>query len=248
MALVGACSDQPAAVDAGGARADAARARDAAAPADAGACPADMALVGNTCMDFYEAPNLPGALPLVMYDFHEAEAWCGARGKRLCFDDEWLAACAGPGGNAYPYGNTRVPGLCNDEQTWIAYDQTLLNGWPSGVSAPDVTSLDELFTRARAVSPTAAAAADHVAALYQGEGSGDNADCRGAAGVLDLVGNVEEWTRRRTSGGPEYDGNLKGRYWAESRTCQSNITVHADPFRFYEIGFRCCRDAYAASD
>ena len=93
VALAGARCGQPSAIDAGAAGADAARTADATPPADAGPCPADMTLVGDTCMDYYEAPNLPGALPLVMYSFHEAEAWCTARQKRLCFEDEWLAAC-----------------------------------------------------------------------------------------------------------------------------------------------------------
>jgi hypothetical protein len=78
--------------------------------------------------------------------------------------------------------------------------------------------------------------------LYQGAGGGDTTACVGAAGVYDLVGNVEEWTRRRDGGTVNFHGNLKGRYWAEFRTCQSGVTTHADPFRFYEIGFRCCFD------
>ena len=212
------------------------------APPDASPCPADMALLGDICMDLYEAPNIAGALPLVMYTFDNSAAWCAARAKRLCYDDEWLLACASPDGFAYPYGDERVPGQCNDDKIWRTYNQTLLNGWPSSVSAPEVESLAELFANARAVSTTAAAAADHVEALYQGEGGGDNPGCVGAAGVYDLVGSVEEWTRRRTSFDPQFEGALKGRYWAESRTCQSSVTTHGDGFRFYEIGFRCCRD------
>ena len=46
-----------------------------------------------------------------------ASSWCEARGKRLCFDDEWTAACAGPEGWSYPYGDTHEPGLCNDDKT-----------------------------------------------------------------------------------------------------------------------------------
>jgi sulfatase modifying factor 1 len=201
-----------------------------------------MLPVTGACMDRYEAPNVAGGLPLVMYTFVEAEAWCGARGKRLCFDDEWQEACAGPDQLAYPYGDTRVPGQCNDDKVWRAYDQPLLNGWPTSASSPTVGSLDELLAAARAVSATAAAAADHVASLYQGTGGGDLTGCVGPAGVFDLVGNVEEWTRRRDGGEPQFHGMLKGRYWAESRTCQSGVTVHGDGFRFYEIGFRCCRD------
>ena len=46
----------------------------------------------------------------------------------------------------------------------------------------------------------------------------------------------------RVPGAQGFTGNLEGRYWAEHRTCQDDITVHGDAFRFYEIGFRCCRD------
>jgi len=201
-----------------------------------------MALVGTACIDLYEAPNRVDAVPLVMYSFDEAAAWCAQRGKRLCWEDEWLEACAGPDGWAYPYGDTHVPGRCNDDKVWRVYNQSLLNGWPSSASAPDVESVEELLDRARATGAAGAAAADHVESLYQGETPADSPDCAGAYGVYDLVGNAEEWTRRRTSVDPSFEGNLKGRYWAESRTCQSNVTTHADPFRFYEIGFRCCRD------
>jgi len=64
----------------------------------------------------------------------------------------------------------------------------------------------------------------------------------GVAGAYDLCGNVEEWTRRRDGGEPQFHGKLKGRYWAETRTCQNGVISHGDGFRFYEIGFRCCRD------
>jgi formylglycine-generating enzyme required for sulfatase activity len=214
---------------------------DTAAPAP---CPSDMVLAEGFCIDRYEAPNVAGALPLVMYDFVEAEAWCSARAKRLCFDDEWTTSCEGPNGWSYPYGDTHVPGTCNDDKTWLLYDQQKLNGWPWTVSTPPIETLAELLDAARAVSASGKVAADHVEELYQGDPSGSNAGCVGPAGVLDLEGNVEEWTRRRDGGdGPDFSGALKGRYWAEPRTCQNAVTTHGNGFRFYEIGFRCCRDA-----
>ncbi len=222
--------------------ADVGDARDADAPEVTGPCPAGMAPVGDACMDLFEAPNVEGALPLVMYTFLEAEAWCASREKRLCTDVEWLEACEGPGGLAYPYGDDHVPGRCNDDETWRTYDQPLLNGWPASASGTGVGSLEALLEAARAVSAAAEASADHVESLYQGEGSGTNGGCAGDAGVFDLVGNVEEWTRRADGGEPSFHGNLKGRYWAESRTCQGSVLVHGDGFRFYEIGFRCCAD------
>ncbi len=208
-----------------------------------GACPPNMVLVdGDFCIDRFEAPNAPGGLPLVMYTFVEAVDWCELRGKRLCFDDEWERVCGGPQGLTYPYGDDHEPGLCNDDEVWRLYEQSQLNGWPSSASAPEITSIEELWEAAAAVSATAAAAADHVQWLYQAEPSGSNAACTTGDDVFDLCGNVEEWTRRRDGGSSDFHGNLKGRYWAESRTCHSNITTHGDYFRFYEIGFRCCRD------
>jgi len=200
-----------------------------------------MAPLGQACMDLYEAPNEPGALPLVMYSFDEAAGWCQARSKRLCTDQEWELACAGQGGLAYPYGDVHQPGVCNDEEVWRVYDQSLLNHWPASASSPEIGSLEALWAAAGA-SGSGGLAADHVLSLYQGEGGGDNPGCVGSHGVFDLVGNVEEWTRRADGGTTSFHGSLKGRYWAESRSCQSGVTSHGDSFRFYEIGFRCCGD------
>lgn len=211
-------------------------------PAPTGDCPADMVPVGPACLDRFEAPNVAGELPLVMYSFTEAEAWCQARGRRLCFEDEWTAACAGAAGFAYPYADLRVPGACNDAHTWLPYDQGLLNGWPASAAGPGIATLGDLLAEAGEISAAGAAAADHVQALYQGEGSGTHPGCSNETGAFDTIGNVEEWTRRRNPTDPAFHGNLKGRYWADTRTCQDDITVHGDAFRFYEIGFRCCQD------
>ncbi len=214
-----------------------------AAPLDAAPtrCPPEMVDLGTTCMDRFEAPNRAGALPLVMYSYVEAGAWCQARQKRLCFDDEWTRECAGPANQPYPYGATHVANACNDSHAWIAYSQTELNFWPSGASLPAIETLDQLYAAASALG-NGARAVTEVRRLYQGEGAGTHAQCIGASGAADLVGNVEEWTTRRDGGsGAQFHGNLKGRYWAESRTCQSSVTTHGDGFRFYEIGFRCCQ-------
>jgi len=206
----------------------------------AGDCPSDMVAVEDFCIDQYEAPNTGAGFPLVMYTFTEAEVWCSARGRRVCYDDEWTRACEGASGLSYPYGDTHEPGLCNDDKTWLTYDQMLLLQWPLGVSGPGVESFAELLAAARAVSSSAASSADHVEALYQAEPAGSNAACISGDGVIDLCGNAEEWTRRRDGGTPGFSGNLKGRYWAESRTCQQSVTNNGDFFRFYELGFRCC--------
>ncbi len=210
-------------------------------------CPEGMAHLAPSglapwCIDRYEAPNKPGADPLVMYDFVEAGKWCQHRGKRLCFDDEWTAACAGAAGLSYPYGAKRQPGVCNDNMPWKVYDQVKLNGWPAQVCGVQHESLLGLFGAAAKVSAKAKVAVEHLEALYQAVGSGAKAGCGGQYGVYDLVGNVEEWSRRRDGGKANFHGNLKGRYWAHAKNCQTDVKVHGDFFRFYEIGFRCCRD------
>ncbi|MCA9647417.1 MAG: SUMF1/EgtB/PvdO family nonheme iron enzyme [Polyangiaceae bacterium] len=211
-------------------------------------CPDDMLLIDDpslpapVCMDRYEAPNVEGELPLVMLNFDEAEAWCARHEKRLCFDDEWAFTCGGPEGYKYPYGDVQQPGVCNDAKTWKVYNQTLLSGWPYTFDGSGYDTLDALFSGVSQLSASAKAAADHVRELYQAEPAGSYAACVGVGGVRDLTGSVEEWTRRRDGGQSQFHGNLKGRYWADTRTCQNDIITHGDGFRFYEIGFRCCQE------
>ena len=203
-------------------------------------CPEDMALVEKTCVDRYEAPNRPGSLPVVMYTFYQAEAWCSDRGKRLCYDDEWIRACQGPEGWSYPYGPTHKDGVCNDGKTWLQYDRALQRHWPTEASRPTIEGLDELLAEA---SSTDEASASHIEWLYQADPSGYRQGCGSYEGVFDLVGNVEEWVRRRDGGRPEFTNRLMGRFWAEKFNCGMSVSNHGNGFRFYEIGFRCCKDA-----
>ncbi len=210
-----------------------------------GTCPSDMLKVpapsGDVCMDRFEAPNVAGQQPLVMYSFDESEAWCGARGKRLCFNDEWTFACAGPSGRSYVWGESLAASPCNTKKTYRQQSDSTVGQWPGQVNTPQVVNRAALFTAAAMASSAGSAAAAHVESLYQAEGSGAYPGCVNEEGVTDLTGSVEEWTRRRDGGEPSFHGSLKGRYWADTRTCQNDITNHGDAFRFYEIGFRCCR-------
>ena len=214
-----------------------------------GSCPHDMVPIRDpkeeihVCMDRFEAPNRPGSLPLVMYTWYQAEAWCEARGKRLCYDDEWIRACRGPRGWNYPYGPTHREGACNDDKIWLQYDRILQRRWPTSVGQPWVEDMDELLTAAAASSPTGAESAEHIQWLYQADPSGSRVGCGSYEGVFDLIGNVEEWVRRReNSGRPEFDNRLMGRFWAEKFHCGMTVSSHGNGFRFYEIGFRCCQD------
>jgi formylglycine-generating enzyme required for sulfatase activity len=189
-----------------------------------GGCPSSMVRAGNGfCIDRFEAPNRRGARPLVMQSANDANAWCSDHHKRLCTEDEWIAACQGDEHRTYPYGNEHVDGRCNDDKPWQKVDEGLLAKWP----APE--------------------AKEHAKELYQGTPSGAKRKCTSEAGARDMTGNVEEWvvrTREHANGWPYI---LIGCYWSgcyggNKPTCHSTNNAHGPEFRFYETGFRCCKD------
>jgi hypothetical protein len=200
------------------AHADAGRAR------PRGGCSRNMARAGEYCIDRYEAPNRRGAHPLVMQSANDANAWCSAHKKRLCTEDEWIAACEGEEHRPYPYGGERVEGRCNDDKPWRAVDEPLLAKWP----APE--------------------AKVYAKELYQATPSGSKRKCVSSVGVRDMTGNVEEWVVRTRDHANDWPYILIGCYWSGcygggKPTCHSTNNAHGPEFRFYETGFRCCKDA-----
>lgn len=202
----------------------------------------EMVKVGTIYVDKYEAPNISGQQPLVMYSYLEAQSWCAARGKRLLFDDEWVTVAEGPSALSYVYGSTYDAQICNDDKTYISPVEIILNLWPISASNTGITSFANLITVASAVSPDAASAANEVVRLYQAENSGSNLNCFSYYNIYDLNGNVGEWTTRRDGGSPDFHGAVKGGYWFQPRTIQTSTTTHGDAFRAYYLGFRCAKD------
>ncbi|MBC8292178.1 MAG: thioredoxin domain-containing protein [Proteobacteria bacterium] len=150
--------------------ADSAEVEAATAPAGDGS---SMVSVGDGSywIDPYEAAitrdgravSQPGLEP-ARIDFFGAEEACGAAGKRLCSELEWVSACTGKTaednnsnglfaddaieGSMYPYGPYYEEGVCNDS----ADKKT---GEPSN--------------------------------------TGSRSGCRTASGLFDLAGNIGEW-------------------------------------------------------
>lgn len=170
-----------------------------------------------TCMDVYEWPNEKGKNPHVMMSFTEAERSCASKGKRLCTEFEWELACEGPQHRPWPWGWERRGDVCNNDKRYKPF------------------SIEKVSSSDRQVRDR------EVARIWQGAPSGSFPACRTHAGVMDMVGNVEEWV---ITSRPEWPhrSSLKGGYWAKHWSgCRGTNDSHAPQFRFYEIGFRCCR-------
>ncbi len=173
----------------------------------------------DVCVDRFEWPNRAGALAEVMVSYLEAEAACASVDKRLCTEYEWELACEGAVPSPWPYGWSRERGACNNDKTFRAYDEQKL-------ASPDA----EVKTR-------------EVLRLMQAEPSGSFARCESAFGVKDQIGNVEEWVRTSRAAWP-YRSSLKGGYWSKPWSgCRGTNESHSPGFRYYQTGFRCCRDA-----
>jgi len=172
----------------------------------------------RTCMDTYEWPNKAGVVPDVMMRFVDAEATCASVGKRLCTEFEWEMACEGPETLPWPYGYSYDPKACNSSKTYRP------------VSEAKLASRDASVREAEAKR------------AWQGEPSGAYPACKSAFGVFDLTGNVEEWVQTSRPEWP-WRSALKGGYWSKPWSgCRGTNEAHGPQFRFYEVGFRCCKD------
>ncbi|MFO0678779.1 MAG: SUMF1/EgtB/PvdO family nonheme iron enzyme [Polyangiaceae bacterium] len=162
------------------------------------------------------AVSEPGRRAQVNVTEIEAEIACENSGKRLCNRKEWILACSGSEGRAFPYGNGYVAGACNDARNR-----------PQGAGA-DLTE-PRLAREPGTSAPT-----------------GSFARCKTPEGVFDLHGNVHEWVRDASHGGDARYGMFLGGYFADAklngRGCAYKTTAHFKAYRDYSIGFRCCAD------
>jgi formylglycine-generating enzyme required for sulfatase activity len=117
-----------------------------------------------------------------------------------------------------------------------------------------------------------------IACLWGGLRSGEAHGCVSKAEVHDLTGNVDEWVNtskasreiatlrpgwtdrsasriltdlqnRFPSSERPYPSPLKGGWWGPVRNrCRPATTAHGPSFTYYQVGFRCCKDAPAVSN
>jgi formylglycine-generating enzyme required for sulfatase activity len=160
-----------------------------------------------------------GRVPQGYISRDQAEAACSASHKRLCAEEEWVSACKGDPPHVFPYGDSRLPGACND----------------SGLSplrllyadSPDMYGGKAMNDPRLNQQPNTLATA------------GAFPRCTNAYGVFDMVGNLHEWVMSRRStfrGGYYLDTHLNG------DGCSYKTTAHQPSYHDYSTGFRCCAD------
>jgi formylglycine-generating enzyme required for sulfatase activity len=76
--------------------------------------------MGEFRIDAYPYPNEAGKPPHTGVSRSEAEALCGARGKRLCTELEWERACKGPDQRVFPYGDGYDKAACETPASGLA--------------------------------------------------------------------------------------------------------------------------------
>lgn len=180
--------------------------------------------------DAYRAVSLRSAVPQAYISGNDAKRACEASGKRLCSDLEWQRACRGLDDFVYPYGNTRKPGVCNDESLHPVYSPEECFGtnasWIYGEI--DYAGIDQ---QANTLSLT-----------------GAHAQCVTPEGVYDLMGNVHDWIYdplNLTS--PSKGVDFRGGYYNDTKIngegCLYNTDAHGLNQVDYSVGFRCCANA-----
>ncbi|MFT3770918.1 MAG: SUMF1/EgtB/PvdO family nonheme iron enzyme [Minicystis sp.] len=208
-----------------------------------GGCPDGMIPVDTFCIDKYEATLVrgddgsswspyfnPGTIPMIArsvadavpqgyIDGDQAGEACLNAGKRLCKDTEWLRACRGPSNTTYPYGNTKMLGVCNDHRDVHPAIQYFGTSDPSIYSHIDNACLNQL---PMSVDPT-----------------GTRTGCVTAEGAYDMMGNLHEWTA-------DPAGTFRGGYYVDTvingSGCLYVTTAHNTLHWDYSTGFRCCAD------
>ena len=166
------------------------------------------------------ALSKPGRLPSGYVDGNSAAKACERAGKRLCRTEEWMTACRGEQGRAFPYGDHYEHGACNVFRE--THPAVVLHGDASiGHLDPRlnlVEGADGPLLRTTGATPRCASP-------------------WGADKIYDMVGNLDEWVE-------DGDGAFMGGFYARATRagCEARITAHPKPYADYSLGVRCCRD------
>jgi hypothetical protein len=166
------------------------------------------------------AVSRAGVTPQAYISRNEADVACRGSHKRLCREDEWTAACRGKRPTAFPYGDERKAGYCND--AGVSPLATIYPALGPEAHGPAAMNDSRLNALPGTVSPT-----------------GHHAHCKSSWGTYDMVGNVHEWI-------DDPAGTFLGGYYLDTHIngdgCAYKTVAHDASYHDYSTGFRCCAD------
>lgn len=211
-------------------------------------CPDGMRDRGKYCIDAYEASvveidergkahphphyepvtdvrvraqSKKGVFPQGYISRNEAEDACHEAKKRLCTDEEWVAACKGKHKTRYPYGDERIAKACNDTDAVSPMNKYY------GEETPE-----HKYTWGNMNDPRLNQLAGGLLR------TGTRAKCKTTDKVFDMVGNLHEWTA-------DVRGTFRGGYYLDTEIngegCDYKTTAHDANYHDYSTGFRCCK-------
>lgn len=170
-----------------------------------------------------KAVSKKGVIPQAYISKEQAESACKNAGKRLCTDDEWIAACKGKKPTTYPYGDEYKVGRCNDSGRSSFNHYYGQEGGPAPQSAFTWANMND--ERLNQMKGTVAK-------------TGSYSKCKNSYKLYDMVGNLHEWTSAAT-------GTFRGGYYLDTKIngegCNYKTTAHGGKYRDYSTGFRCCK-------
>jgi formylglycine-generating enzyme required for sulfatase activity len=147
------------------------------------------------------------AMPVTMVSLADAMAFCAHYGLHVPTEEEWEAAARGPDGEFWPEGGKELDPLAH---AWKNFNVELMKAKPDAEKAvagarKKVEDLKKAGSDTRAIA-AAQAALDRIEWILAARELPDNLDAfpfvevglfpfgRSPAGLMDLIGNVDEWT------------------------------------------------------
>lgn len=170
--------------------------------------------------------------PVVLVNWSDAIAYAEWCSKRLPTEKEWEKAARGVEGWLYPWGNEWDRTRCNNLEQWLGRDILDAQGWRYFMKA--VIFDLEKWSQApgKGMAPVLATPVTHYLQTPS------------PFGVLDMSGNVWEWTADILVENEDYHV-LRGGSWLEGRE-GVRVTARIGEWpkaRLPWIGFRCARNS-----